>query len=139
MAYLVDPNAAFKGDQGASQVIGDLHRAQFADWKARFAPQIDKLAAMATDESLPERSAQQASDAVGRSYQGARTALQLQQQGLGLQLDPTEQQAQTRKFALSEAAAKVNAGNKARTSAQDLQQSILAGNMAMPKTALQMQ
>ena len=29
MAIYIDPNAAFRGDQGASQVLGQLYRAQW--------------------------------------------------------------------------------------------------------------
>jgi len=39
----LDPWQAFRGDQGASRLLGRLHRAQWEDWKKRFAPYIGEI------------------------------------------------------------------------------------------------
>lgn len=128
-AYIVDPSEAMRGAQGGSKVLGELYRAQWEDWKSRFAPKIDQLAEMASDKTLPGRAAEQALQAVNNRFKGARTALDMNQKRLGLQVSGAQQAAQHRKLALTEAAAMANAANKARTSTQDMQQSIIAGNM----------
>ena len=56
----IDPNQAFQGDQGASQLLGQLNRAQWNDWKARYAPYITRLADEATDPNAAQNAARQA-------------------------------------------------------------------------------
>lgn len=131
MTYLVDPGAVNSSGQGASQVLGDLSRAQWDDWKERFAPRIEQLADIAKDTALPGEMAAQSMTAVGNSFDNSRRSLGMKQAGLGIQLSAEEQGAQDRKMALSEAAAKTNSANKARASTQDMQQSILAGEMGL--------
>ncbi len=127
----VNPSQAFSGDQGASKLLGQLSRAQWTDWKARFAPYVDRLAAIATDDGLATRSGQQAYAAASQVNENAQRSLGMNQASYGLQLSPEEQVAQDRKFALSGAATAVQASNDARAGAVDLQQSILAGNAGL--------
>ncbi|MGB0662773.1 MAG: hypothetical protein ACPGMR_03180 [Pontibacterium sp.] len=129
MTYLVYPSKAYAENQGASALLGDISRAQWNDWKARFSGTVDQLADIAADENLPTVSANQAMAAVGNSFDNAEKSLGLKQAGLGLSLDGTESEAQRRKFALTKAATQVDAANQARTSTQDMQQAVLAGDM----------
>jgi len=127
----VDPGQAFRGDQGASTLLGQLSRAQWTDWKARFAPYVDRLTDIATDDDLATRSSTQAYTAANQINNNAQRSLQMNQASYGLQLSPDEQAAQNRKFALSGAATAVQSANDARAGAVDLQQSILAGNAGL--------
>lgn len=129
--FLVDPDKVFSSDQGGSQLLGDISRAQWDDWKTRFRPKIEQLADIATDTTLPSQSAAQAQAAVGNSFDNAQRALRLQQQGLGLQLSGAEKATQDRKFGLAETGAAVTAANQARTATHDMQQSVLAGNAGL--------
>jgi hypothetical protein len=137
MAYYVDPNAAFSGKQGASNVLGQLSRAQWEDWKARFQPYVDKMANIATSDTFAGEQAATATDSVNKSFDSAAKGLQMQQQGMGLTLSPVQQAAQDRKLQLGRASASVDASNNARISARDLQEQIMAGGMGLSGLAKQ--
>jgi hypothetical protein len=131
MTYYVNPSAAFAGDQGASTVLGQLSRAQWDDWKARFQPYVDKLANIATSDSFAGEQAATATESVNKSFDSANKGLQMQQQGMGLTLSPAQQAAQDRKMQLGRASASVDASNNARISARDLQEQIMAGGLGL--------
>lgn len=137
---MVDPGAAFRGDQGASNLLGKLYRAQWNDWKARFAPYVDRLADKATDPGFLTEQADMAAASVTNAYGTARQGLDMQRQGMGLSQTPQQQQAEQRKMAVAESADTNTAYNQARISARDLQDQILAGGMGldnMPATGQQ--
>ena len=127
----VDPNAAFSGDQGASTVLGQLYRAQWEDWKTRFSPYVDKLANLASDETYAAGRGETAAAAVNTSYANTAQGLQMQRQGMGLNLTPAQRSAETRQLALGRAADSASAYNQAKISARDLQDQILAGGMGL--------
>ncbi|GAD62013.1 hypothetical protein [Aquipseudomonas alcaligenes] len=129
--FLIDPNKAFSGDQGASDVLGQLYRAQWEDWKTRFRPYIDRLADMAKSPTFARQQGDAASAAVNTSYANTGEALKLQRQGMGLNLTPAQQQAEQRKLSLGRAADSAAAYNQASISARDLQDKILAGGMGL--------
>lgn len=127
----VDPGQAFSGDQGASQLLGQLHRAQWEDWKKRFAPYIGALADATTDPDAPGMAAANASAAMGLAFDNSAEALQMRRQGMGIAPTAAQQQFTERSQNLGRAAAKVSAGNQARISALDRQNAILAGGMGL--------
>ncbi len=133
----INPNAAFHGRQGASTVLGKLYRAQWEDWKARFAPYVDRLADKATDPGFVSGLASQAASSVNTTYQNVQQGMDLQRQGYGISQTPQQQQAEQRKMALGQSADSNAAYNNARISARDLQDQVLAGGMGlsnMPQT-----
>ncbi|MDP4546478.1 hypothetical protein [Marinobacter sp. MDS2] len=127
----VDPNQAFQGKQGASQLLGQLNRAQWEDWKTRFLPRVDQLAAEATDPNAAMAAAHQAKGAVGLAFDSANTINNQTRERYGVALTPAQQEAQTRALNVGRSAASVSAGNEARISALDRQQAILAGGMGL--------
>jgi len=127
----VDPGQAFSGDQGASTLLGKLNRAQWTDWKNRFAPKVDQLAGMATDQSAPWEASQQAQNSMGASFDSAQQAATQQREAYGLSQNPQQIASQDRAHNINRSAAMASAGNEARISAQDRQQSILAGGMGL--------
>ena len=127
----VNPNQAFRGDQGASRLFGRLNRAQWQDWKQRFAPYIERLADRAQDPGAPEQTAMEARNAVGLAFDNSQQAQQMQNQGYGISMTPAQQQAQNRRNSLQKNASMVTASNQARISEQDRQQAILAGGMGL--------
>lgn len=128
---LIDPEKVFDGDTGGTDLLGELSRAQWDRWMEQTAPTIIQLGQMATDSSLPVAASNQAMGAVGQSFDNARAGLKLTQARMGTRMGADEQRLQDRKFGLSEAAAKVDAANKARVASQDRQQQILAGSGGM--------
>lgn len=140
MAFYINPDAAFSGDQGASTVLGQLYRAQWDDWKLRFQPYISQLANLADDPNYAAGQGANAAAAVGTSYTNSALGLQQQRAGLGVSLTPAQQQAEDRKLALGRTADSASAYNQAKISARDLQDQILAGGMGlsnMPSTGQQ--
>lgn len=127
----IDPGQAMRGDQGASQLLGQLNRAQWADWINRFAPYVDELARVAQDNSAPGVAAANASNAVGLAYDNSQQGLAQQRQGYGISQTPQQQAAEERRTHLERNASMVSAGNEARMSALDRQQAILAGGMGL--------
>jgi len=127
----VDPDQAMRGDQGASKLLGQLNRAQWTDWKNRFAPYVDELARVAQDSSAPGTAAANASNAMGMAYDANQQGLAMQRQGFGINLTPQQQAAEQRRTSVERSASMVSAGNEARISAQDRQDAILAGGMGL--------
>lgn len=127
----VDPNQAFRGDQGASELLGKLNRAQWRDWRDRFAPYIEDLAAAAQNSGAPASAGRQASLAMGTAFDANQQAREQDRQAFGLQQTGAQAEVDDRRSALQRRASMVSAGNQARISAQDRQQSILAGGMGL--------
>jgi len=128
MAIYLNPDDAFKGKQGASNVLGQLYRAQWDDWKTRFSPYMDQLSALAQDPNYAAQQGDTAASAVNASYANTAQGLQMQRQGMGINLTPTQQAVEQRKLSLGQAADSANAYNQAKISARDLQDQILAGS-----------
>lgn len=131
MAITINPNDAFSGDQGASDLQGRLSRAQWEDWKTRFRPYVTRLSDMATDNNAPGLAAEQAGQAMNGAFTASTQGLDMQRAGMGVSNTPRQQAAQDRRMALAEGAATVDARNEARLSARDRQQQVLAGGLSM--------
>ncbi|WP_163557597.1 hypothetical protein [Halomonas sp. NO4] len=127
----INPGQAFRGDQGASRLLGRLNRAQWEDWKARFRPYVRSLADIAQDETAPRDAARQASQSMGLAFDANQQADEQWRQGLGVSRDSRQQAADEREADVRRRAAQVSAGNQARISALDRQQAILAGGMGL--------
>ena len=127
----IDPGQAFEGDQGASELFGQLNRAQWEDWKARFAPYVSKLADYATDPNAASDAATQAKSSVGLAFDTAQTVTDQGREKYGVALSPEQMEAQSRASKTGRSAAMASAGNEARISALDRQQAILAGGMGL--------
>lgn len=127
----INPDQAFRGDQGASDLFGQLNRAQWVDWKERFAPYVQRLADRAQDPNAPQQTATDARNAVGLAFDNNAQTQQMQNQGYGINMTPAQQQAQERRNSVQKSASMVSAGNQARISEQDRQQAILAGGMGL--------
>lgn len=127
----VNPDQAFQGDQGASKLFGQLSRAQWEDWKARFSPYIQSLADAAMDPMAAQNAAQSAYDSYETAAGNAQQGLAMQRQGLGINLTPAQQQAEERRQQGSQQAGAVSSANQARISALDRQQQILGGGLGL--------
>lgn len=132
--YYLDPKAAFRGDQGASETLGKLSRAQWNDWKQRYAPIVDDVADLAGDAGYGDRQAGLVRSAVGSAYDRSARTLAMQNDGLGINQTQRQQQSQNRQQALARSASMVSSGNEARTSAIDLQSQLLAGGYGLQQT-----
>ncbi|MHB0820135.1 hypothetical protein ACYCFK_17895 [Stutzerimonas stutzeri] len=128
---LIDSEAAFRGDQGASEVLGQLYRAQWEDWKTRFSPYIDRLAELSSDKTYAAGQGASAAAAVNTSYTNAARGLQMQRAGMGINQTEAQKGAEQRQLSLGRAADSASAYNEAKISARDMQDQILAGGMGL--------
>lgn len=127
----IDPNQAFRGDQGASQLLGQLNRAQWNDWRERFAPYITALGDAAQDPGASREAGRNASQAMGLAFDSTQQAQQQEREAFGIQQTSAQRDVDERRTGLQRTASMVSAGNQARISAQDRQQAILAGGMGL--------
>lgn len=139
MAFYLDPNAAFNGDDGAQNLLGTMYRAEWDDWKARYSPYIKKLSAFANDANYGDTQGQIAANSANTAGVNTSKSMQMQRAGMGLALNGAQQQAETRGLAVGRAADSISAYNQAKISARDLQDQVLAGSGGMsnvPTTGL---
>lgn len=113
--------------EGASNVMADLHRAQFEDWEKRYAPRIIQLADYAKTGSLTQKQTGLADQAVQTGFQNAERNQQMHNQSLGIQQTQQQQQANDRRMGLEQTASRAQARNQARIGGQDRDMQILAG------------
>lgn len=131
MAIYIDPNEAFRGDQGASSVLGKLYRAQWDDWKTRFQPYIGRLADLSSDKDYAAGQGANAAAAVNTGYENTMRGLDMHRAGMGIEQSPAQAQAEQRKLSLGRAADGAAAYNEAKISARDMQDQVLAGGMGL--------
>ena len=113
--------------EGASNVMADLHRAQFKDWEERYAPRIIQLSDYAKTGSLTNQQVGLADQSVQTGFQNAQRNQQMHNQGLGIQQTQAQQQASDRRMELEQTASRAQARNQARVGGQDRDMQILAG------------
>ena len=136
MAFTIDPGQAFNGDQGASNLLGQMYRAEWEDWKSRYAPYITKLKDFATDTNYAANQGQEAATAIDNSYANTQQGLQMSQQGMGMNMTAAQKTAQDRTLALGQAADSASSYNSAKISARDLQDQVLAGSGGLSNVPL---
>lgn len=131
MAIYIDPSEAFRGNQGASSLLGRLNRAQWDDWKLRFQPYISKLADLSSDKDYAAGQGANAAAAVNTGYENTMRGLDMHRAGMGIEQSPAQAQAEQRKLSLGRAADGAAAYNEAKISARDMQDQVLAGGMGL--------
>lgn len=126
----LNPNSAFNGRTGATDLLGKLSRAQWDDYKARFLPLLNQVIGLATDTTAPESAANRAMQATSDRFDGVEKTLQMNDERYGLQLSPEEMAQRQRKVRMAEAGSAVDAANKARQGTRDRQLEIMSGSQA---------
>ena len=116
-------------DTSAADTFASVTRQQWSDYVNTFVPIENQLIKYATDPSVVSSAMSQASTGVNNSFDAQQGITQRHLQGLGVNLSPEEQQAQTKATGLSRSLADVGAQNNARDLTMQRQQSIL-GNPA---------
>lgn len=113
----------------ASDQFAAATRQQWADYTSTFIPIENNLIKYATDPNAASDAMASAHTDVDNAFTAQQGATQRHLQGLGVSLDPDEQQAQTRSAGLEQSLADVQSQNTARDLTVQRQQSIL-GNPA---------
>lgn len=129
--FYVDQNKVNSNKHtGASNVLADLNRAQWNDWKARFQPRLEQLANYADSGELTQQAIGIADSTMGQSFQQARAGQQMQNQSLGINQTAAQKNAYDRTMNLAQASSTAAARNHARIAGQDRDMQILAGGSA---------
>lgn len=127
---LLDPQAAFRGRTGATELLGDLSRVQWDDYKKRFLPILDELIASATDAGAPEAAAERAISTTADRFNSAEKSMGLNDSRYGLQIDQDQMDQRQKRLALAGASSAVDSANKARLGVRDRQLEIMSGSQA---------
>ncbi len=109
----------------ASDMFAAVTRDQWATYVDTFIPIENKLIQYATDPNVVSDAMSSASEGVNDAFDAQQGATQRRLKGLGVQLSPDEQAAQTRSMGLTRSLADVQAQNTARDLTTQRQQSIL--------------
>jgi hypothetical protein len=109
----------------ASDMFAQATRQQWSQYVNTFVPIENSLIKYATDPSTVKNAMSDAQTGVQNAFAAQQGATQRKLQGLGVQLSPDEQAAQTRSSGLTESLADVQSQNTARDLTVQRQQSIL--------------
>jgi hypothetical protein len=109
----------------ASDLYAQATRQQWSNYVNTFVPIENQLIKYATDPGVVTGAMSDASKGVNDAFDAQQGATQRRLQGLGVQLSPDEQAAQTRSSGLTRSLADVQSQNTARDLTTQRQQSIL--------------
>ncbi len=109
----------------ANDIFASVTRDQWANYVGTFVPIENQLIKYATDPNVVSNAMSDAGTGVDQAFAAQQGATQRRLQGLGVQLSPDEQAAQTRSSGLTQGLSKVQAENTARDLTVQRQQSIL--------------
>jgi hypothetical protein len=118
------------GDDGpkgptANDIFASVTRDQWANYVQTFIPIENSLIKYATDPNVVSNAMSDAGTGVDQAFTAQQGATDRRLKGLGVQLSPDEQAAQTRSMGLTQGLSKVQAENTARDLTVQRQQSIL--------------
>lgn len=113
----------------ASDTFAAITRQQWADYVGTFVPIENQLIKYATDPNVVKEAMSGASEDINQAFDAQEGATQRRLKGLGVQLSPEEQAAQTKSTGLARSLADVGGQNVARDLTTQRQQSIM-GNPA---------
>lgn len=111
----------------ASDTYANLIRQQYADYKARYLPEQEKLMSLATDDSLMGAQLQRTSENAQNAINSANQAQNNQMGRMGV---ATQTNTNDNSSSLSSALAQASAKNGTRSAAEERNLSILAGDSA---------
>lgn len=121
----VNPN----NNSYASQTNANIYRADWEDYKARFAPYEQKLMDLVGNEQNRDSLLQNATDNVNQGFGIAQADFTNRMSNYGVTNNALQQQVNSKTNELSRTAALVGARNGVRTQFKDTENNILAGGL----------
>ena len=126
--FTVNPNDVWKGDNGATDLLGKVTRAQWNHYKNLYLPAIEReMATIGSADALNEQ--------IARSERGVEAGFSNLEQSYsdklrayGTQLDTDQQESFSRQIAFSKDKALGDARNITRTSKYDRDMALIAGS-----------
>lgn len=114
----------------ASDRIGNLHRAEWADYVKRFEPRDQQLLGIATGNTDNQQAIDRSLSSVGGAFNVSRGSLDRDMSRMGLSSLPDERLQRERGSLSAQRAAEVSAVNGARIHTQDRDMKLMSGDMA---------
>lgn len=131
--YITDKqveNALKDKENGVSELMGILSRAEWNDFTSRYLPRIKEQADRITSGENITDAVNEARSSTGLAFDTAEKNMKLNNERLGLNLSARQKQQQQSSMGLSEVAAQVNNVNDARVSAIDRDNALLSSGFA---------
>lgn len=113
----------------AHDQIGEVHRAQWEDYKRRFRPAEDALMDMTNDPQAEQRMQGRVRQDMGQTYDSMEGQRERRMEGMGVNMTGAQEMALGRQNALDQAAASAGAMNTARTGIEDRNQAAMVGGL----------
>jgi hypothetical protein len=118
-------------DSGVANLTALLRGEEYNDWKERYWQRTQDFAEkMASDETIVE-AVDQAKTSTSQGFENANTAMAMNNERYGIQLNPEDKAQQEKSMGMSEVAQMVNNTNDARVGAKDRQNQFVSGGMGM--------
>lgn len=126
--FTVDPGQAFTGNNGGTDLMGRITRAQWDHYKATFLPSLERAMSEIGSEEVLNKQIARGEDAVNKQYDGAVTEAMNSASSLGASLDPDQVQSLTRRVAFDRDKALGSVRNLTRQAKADRDMQLIAGS-----------
>lgn len=124
----VDPESAFKGDNGGTDLMGKITRAQWNHYKETFLPSIEKAMAEIGNEDVLNKQIARGEEAVNSQYSNAFSDAMNSSASLGANLDPDQANSLSRRLAFDKDKALGSVRNLTRQAKSDRDMQLIAGS-----------
>lgn len=118
------------GKQSGSDNMAKIHRAQWEDYKSRFAPVEDMLFSRFEDETNKTAAVDSAAETMGQAFDRSREQTDREMSRYGLNVSGRKSETRDATFGLKKAAAKAGAKNAMRTAKEDQKMGIMNGGLS---------
>lgn len=123
-------NPTTRGSQSGSDNMAKIHRAQWEDYKSRFAPVEDMLFSRFNDETNKTEAVNSAAETMGSAFDRSREQGDRELSRYGLNVSGPKAENRDVTFGLKKAAATAGAKNAMRTAKEDQKMGIMNGGLS---------
>lgn len=121
---------AADGRMSGSDNMAKIHRAQWEDYRKRFAPVEDMLFSRLNDSTHANEAVDKAGLTMAKSFDAGRKQTDREMSRYGVRSTGDQAEASERTFGLKKAAATAGARNATRTAMEDQKMGIMAGGLS---------
>lgn len=126
--FTVDVGSAFKGDNGGTDLLGRISRAQWNHYKATYLPAIEKAMGEIGNADVLNAEIARGEDQVNKTYSNLQADAQNNMAAYNTQLSPDQQQSFDRKIAFSKDKALGSVRNLTRDAKANRDMALIAGS-----------
>lgn len=126
--FTVDPNQAFKGKDGGTDLLGRISRAQWNQYKSTYLPAIEAAMAEIGSQEVLNSQIARSENAVNQQYDNAMADTMNSLSGYGVSLDNDQMNSLTRRNAFDRDKALGSARNITRQAKAERDMQLIAGS-----------